>query len=135
MQIIFTVYSMQQCILTYSCNGIQVPDSRPSKCLSVATLRPGWGIKKQETLSKQEWMCLRTNCSCSCWVSVTYSDHTYNMQTTAQNLSDSLKGKVKNVFLLLCDSFSINIEWVLPGVHVILDFFYILLNGLVYTRN
>ena len=41
----------------------------------------GEACKKQETI-KHEWMCLWTNCSCLCWVSVTYSDHTHNMETS-----------------------------------------------------
>lgn len=45
------------------------PRILPSKSGLVATLRPGWGIRKQEMLVKQEWMCLRTFCSSSCWFS------------------------------------------------------------------
>jgi len=69
-------------MLTYSFT--YVPASRPSKCLSVATLRPGWGIKKQATQLKQEWICLRTSCSCSYWESVTYiinSKHNINFKS------------------------------------------------------
>lgn len=53
-----------------------VPVIRPSKCGLVATLRPGWGIRKQEMLVKQEWMCLRTFCSSSCWFSEICSANT-----------------------------------------------------------
>uniref|UniRef100_A0A6B0UW33 Putative secreted protein n=1 Tax=Ixodes ricinus TaxID=34613 RepID=A0A6B0UW33_IXORI len=41
--------------------------SRPSKAGAVATLRPGWGMRKQPISEKQERMCLRSCCSSWCW--------------------------------------------------------------------
>ena len=48
------------------------PFSRPSKYGLVATLRPGWGSRKQPMLEKQEWMCFLTFCNSSCWFCFTW---------------------------------------------------------------
>lgn len=57
------------CIVPLKKKKDNVPLILPSKWGLVATLRPGWGIRKQEMLVKQEWMCLRTFWSSSCWFS------------------------------------------------------------------
>lgn len=51
---------------------IFLPFNLPSKFGFVATLRPGWGNRKQPRLLKQEWICFLTFCSSSCWFCFTW---------------------------------------------------------------
>lgn len=49
----------------------KLPERRPSNSWLVATLRPGWGIRKQEMSVKQDLMCLRSDWSSGCCLSDT----------------------------------------------------------------
>lgn len=49
-----------------------LPFSLPSKCGLVATLKPGWGIRKQPIFEKQDLICLRICCNSGCCLSDTW---------------------------------------------------------------
>lgn len=49
-----------------------LPLSCPLNVGLVATFNPGCGNRKQDMFVKHEWICSRTVCSSSCWVSLTF---------------------------------------------------------------
>uniref|UniRef100_A0A182J1Q7 Uncharacterized protein n=1 Tax=Anopheles atroparvus TaxID=41427 RepID=A0A182J1Q7_ANOAO len=54
-------------------NSSVMSDRRPSKLGLIATVRPGWGIRKQAISEKQDVMCRRSDCSSGCCLSDTSS--------------------------------------------------------------
>jgi hypothetical protein len=56
-------------------NSWWIPDNFPSKSGFVATLSPGWGIKKQDMSEKHDLMCFLSDCSSGCCLSDTWNWH------------------------------------------------------------
>jgi len=58
-----------------SLNRQCIPDNFPSNSGLVATLSPGWGIKKQDISEKHDLMCFLNDCSSGCCLSDTWNWH------------------------------------------------------------
>ena len=50
---------------------VEAPSSFPLKSEEVATVRPGWAMRKQPMYSKQSFRCRRSFCNSSCCLSCT----------------------------------------------------------------